>query len=154
MGLLAENIQITPTIRPATREDIAEMATLWMAMMREVYPERNPNPHWWIEDCIYEMDGGIYSAFIAEANGKIVGFTDAIFYKDASYGCLVGWSNHSYVFPEYRHGSLTSGLYKAMYEEGRSRGASLALFACTDDLAEFWKKHGYTKSENIMMGVV
>ena len=141
-------------IRKAVAADIDAMARLWLAMMHEVYPEHTPNAEWWREDRWAEMESGIYVAYVAEEEGALVGFTDALIYRDPPRGHIVAWSNHSYIIPEYRHGGLTRDLYGSIYVDFRSRGAKIVMFACTDKLAEFWKTHGYREIENVMMGEI
>lgn len=141
-------------IRKANHGDLAVMARMWFAMVREVYPDYEPNVEWWISDALELFDSPAYMAYVIEDEDRVIGFTDATVYRDPAQGKVVAWSNHSYVVPEYRHNEETKDLYQAIYAEARERGVDIAMFNCADKLVKFWEKHGYRKVENVMMGVV
>jgi len=130
-------------IRLGELKDIPEVSGLWLEMVAELAPDFKPNVKWWIELATNTMESGVYSMFVAEEFGCIVGFIDYFIFPEPSDGKVHMVGQHLFVYPEYRGMKVSEGLYRAAIKRGKSQGAEVRELCCFDSEKEMWEKKGY-----------
>jgi GNAT superfamily N-acetyltransferase len=136
------------TIRKGIEADIHKVSRLWVEMAKELRPDDTPIPEWWRAIAINMMRfNKEYYIFVADDNGKLVGFIDGIVVSEPSTGMIQGIGRHFYVKPEYRNNGIAWKLYIEICTQAKDRGAKAFTLSCLPDKVEFWKKRGFKTSE-------
>jgi N-acetylglutamate synthase-like GNAT family acetyltransferase len=141
-------------IRKATLSDIPDMGILWMKLMKEIYPDHNPNMEWWIQDRTNEMQCGIYCAFVVDDQMDIIGYADLQIYRSPVWGCMVALIPSAYILKGFRHKGISKKLYLSIKNEAISNDVQKIIFSCSDTLLDFWIKYGFQKTDNIMTDTI
>lgn len=108
-------------------------------MMDEVYPGRNPDIRYWV-NFISDLlrDCKEYFLYVAEEEGKIIGFTDFLIQYDPTFSCMVLNSFQTYVLPKYRNTGATRGLWKNLVTSAKSNNCPKIFFSTAPHLFEYW----------------
>lgn len=138
-------------VRRADHRDVWGVRKLWADLIREKYPDPNPNEKMWVEQThasMNQMQG--YRLYIAEMGGEIVGFSDGAVVMDAAINDKYVTGKHIYVKPEYRHSMVAVQLHKEIVKDGMGQGARIfRSFANEEDLPR-WIKSGYKPRERLI----
>jgi len=135
-------------IRQGTESDLNKIGRLWLEMVRELTPNYTPMLDWWKAITINLMrNNKEYYVFVADDNGKIVGFLDFLLLAEASTGKVQALGRHYYVKPEYRKTKIASEIYHESCEEAIKRGAKAFTLLCLPKGVRFWKKRGFKIDE-------
>ncbi len=138
-------------IRKAVEGDIHKVSHLWREMVSELNPEYTPMSEWWRSITLNMMrNHKEYCVFVAEDNGKLIGFIDFLLVSEPSIGGIQALGRHFYVKPEYRKPGVAFDLYCKSIEEIRKRGGKTVSLPCKPDSVHFWGKRGFKVSEILL----
>lgn len=136
-------------IRAGTREDIEQISRLWLQMIDEANLGNTPNVEWW-KNMFNNLIGmkDLYFILVAEFQGKIVGFIDAMFYPEPQDGKIHGMAQGFFILPEYRGTKAGPELYRHIYKIGHRMKVQVATFFCSDP--DYWIKKGYVEQKALL----
>ncbi len=143
-------IAVEEGIRIATKEDVPEVAQLWVQMVEELAPEFSPRVDWWEEMACNLLDGGIYEIVLYLMEDKIAGFMDYFIFPEPSTGKIHGVGQHLFILPEHRKSHVIRKLYKTAIKGAISRGAESLEFMCFMADLKKWEKKGYSPARVMM----
>ena len=118
-------MKISPTIRPARREDFANWKILWDGY-NAFYGREGPTalpPE--VTDAtwsrFFDAAEPVY-ALIAEASGRLVGLVHYIFHRSTNQIPLTCYLQDLFTAPDVRGGGVGRALIEAVYEQSRLAG--------------------------------
>ncbi|MFC0008137.1 GNAT family N-acetyltransferase [Micromonospora siamensis] len=131
-------------IRTAHPQDAAEVVALRALvhpyLLRGVESTRNMIAH--------PPPGEEWTAWVAEADGRVVGWASAYRNVETSESG-VGEISTLHVHPEHRRRGLGTGLLDAALGHLRAIGARRALTSCRPESLPFARRHGFTASREL-----
>jgi GNAT superfamily N-acetyltransferase len=139
-------------IRLATKNDLPDVWKLWLALIKETYPDESPSIEMIISDTLFLMNNNPnYSLIVAEEEGEIVGFVDGVVVADPVIGKMCGRGRHLYVKPSCRTQVIGVQLFRAQEEWGRkSRGIKAGKVNCIPEMVPLYEMLGYRTIEILM----
>lgn len=139
-------------IRLANKEDVQSVATLWLLLIEETYPEETPSVKEFFRQTFILMDHDPgYSMLVAENDdGSIIGFVDGMIYDDPLTGLVCGRGRHMYVLPQYRSTAAGIMLFRAQEQYGLERGVRVMKVNCIPSIVPLYEKLGYKPIEFLM----
>jgi GNAT superfamily N-acetyltransferase len=138
------------TIRFANKEDIPEIADLWLAMVLEEYPDNQPSKETWMRWCENLMNAEMSYISIAVVDNKIVGFVEVLKYLEPSDNKFHGVGQHLYVKPEYRKTLIAYYIWRKVYKKFREIGIDVCELFCSCEKTGFWEKKGFAPKRVLM----
>jgi len=126
-------------VRKGTAEDLAGVGSLWLSLIDEVFPGRNPDIHYWVNftsDLLANCPE--YSLFVAEEGGKIIGFTDFIIQYDPTFSKKILNSFQTYVLPPFRNTGATKALWSEVVSGAKANDCPTIFFSTAPKLYEYW----------------
>lgn len=127
-------------VRPGTINDLPSIGSLWLLMIDEVYKNRKPDIRYWINfvtELINTCDS--YSLYVAEVDGKIVGFTDFIIQYDPTFSCMILNSFQTYVLPAHRKSGITKELWSNLVQSAKTKDCPKIFLSTAPGLYGYWK---------------
>jgi GNAT superfamily N-acetyltransferase len=111
------------TIRKATVKDISAMALLWRALVLEENPDAKPDLYRWcrVQEDLFKNK--MYYVYVAEEDGKVVGFNNGLFLYDMETNQPYVEGGNFYVLPEYRKGPCGMRLHRNSLKVVKGLGA-------------------------------
>lgn len=137
-------------IRQATSKDILQVSLLWLKMVRELTPYNTPNIEWWKSREHYLMCMENYMMYVAEDDGKLIGFIDQMVCPEPSNSKIIGIGQTFYVLPEYRNSNVAGRLWKKFIRHFKEKGAQEIEVICADEQKPLWERHGFRFKYNYM----
>ncbi len=136
-------------IRPATADDLSEIAILWKQMVLEKRPSWFPDVNIWMLMAKQLMATDIYTLLVGVVDGKIVGFVDGMIFVEPSTGKKHGVGQHFYVIPDHR-GMIGGLLYKEIVYEAVKNNVEILEFFSFPEEVNSWFKRGYSIARCLM----
>ena len=137
-------------IRQANQKDIFKVSLLWLRMVRELAPELKPNVNWWRSHCERFIGSGDYFLYVAEIEGKMVGFIDFFMFAEpatSKYHCI---GQHFFVLFKHRKSNVAGRLYKKVLTESAKFGAQSWELFCFEKERPVWERHGFNLRRCLM----
>jgi GNAT superfamily N-acetyltransferase len=130
-------------IRRATRLDIPRIGVLWALWVRSQDPGASPDLEAFekYQEDIFNLPDFHY--FVAEVDGKVVGFVNDFVSRVPSTGKTMGMSEQLYVLPEYRNTGVGGLLFRRIRESAKESGAEVLALQCRPEKQVFWEKKGF-----------
>ena len=145
--------------RKAGKSDIDELVRIRSIFLEEYDRENHLNNKENVDKEVGEylqkfMDTEIFTGFVAEKNGEIVG-TSAIAFYDILPAALymngkLGYISNVFVFPEYRKQGIAKKLFELAVNEGFDRNCSKLTLHASKDGESVYKKFGFVKTATEM----
>lgn len=131
-------------VRKAEREDIPRISVLWALWVRSVDPENgNPDIDAFVDFQMRIMGLPEFHYFVAEVDGRMVGFVNGFIDVQPSTGKKIGCSEQLYVLPEFRGSQVGGMLFRRMVESANESGAEVLALQCRPEKKDFWEKKGF-----------
>lgn len=145
--------------RKAGKSDIDELVRIRSIFLeeydRENHLNNKENVNKEVEKYLQKfMDTEIFTGFVAEKDGEIVG-TSAIAFYDILPAALymngkLGYISNVFVFPEYRKQGIAKKLFELAVNEGLDRNCSKLTLHASKDGEPVYKKFGFVKTATEM----
>jgi hypothetical protein len=126
-------------IRLGATGDIHKVGRLWVDMIREIFPDRNPDITAWKSSTSSLFGMKNYQMWIVEDAGKILGFTDYIIQYDQTMSKLILNSFQTYVCPEHRKTGATKLLWTELVKVAKTNKCDKVLFSTSPNLQKYWE---------------
>ncbi len=145
--------------RKAGKSDIDELVRIRSIFLEEYDRENHLNNKENVDKEVEEylqkfMDTEIFTGFVAEKDGEIVG-TSAIAFYDILPAALymngkLGYISNVFVFPEYRKQGIAKKLFELAVNEGLDRNCSKLTLHASKDGEPVYEKFGFVKTTTEM----
>jgi GNAT superfamily N-acetyltransferase len=143
------------TIRPATTADIDTLTRLRVDFMREMKSMGDFDENVFVEATrrYFEekLPTGEYAAWVAEADGEIVGTSGAVFWqRPPTPKNMTGrdaYILNVYTLPEWRRKGIAGRLMQAVLDEAKAVGVGRVWLRATKDGEPLYRKLGFEPIE-------
>ena len=145
--------------RKAGKSDIDELVRIRSIFLEEYDRENHLNNKENVDKEVEKylqkfMDTEIFTGFVAEKDGEIVG-TSAIAFYDILPAALymngkLGYISNVFVFPEYRKQGIAKKLFELAVNEGLDRNCSKLTLHASKDGEPVYEKFGFVKTTTEM----
>jgi hypothetical protein len=126
-------------LRPGNEHDLHKVGRLWVDMMHEIFPEREPDLAAWKQNVQRFLLLKGYYLFVVEEGGKMIGFTDFIIQYDPTISKKVLNSFHTFVIKENRKSGATNLLWSEVVKGAKDNQCHLIMFSTTPNLQKYWE---------------
>jgi GNAT superfamily N-acetyltransferase len=151
---------MTISVRRATQEDARRLAELRMNFQREMGEEAETDQHSMLMEATYryfseKLPNDGFVAWIAEAEGEIIGTSGLIFYqRPPSEHDLLGKEAcilNMYTLPEWRGKGIASRLLQELLTYARQSGTRRIWLYATEDGKPVYEKAGFVAKKRKLL---
>ena len=111
------------SLRRATIKDLPDIVPLWSSLVMEENPKAHPNVKMWsdLQECLFTNNQ--YYCYVAEIDGRIIGFNNGLLLTDMETGNQYLEGGHFYVLPDHRKSMAGFKLHRNGMDVARATGA-------------------------------
>lgn len=137
-------------VKTGNKEDLRDLSELWVKMIKEIYPEWQPDVLTWIERNKILCDNDNYHiSYVKEAH-KIVGFMDGVVFYEPAIGKNVALAQHLYIKPDFRNTRAAYLLCIHMKRIAKDAHAEVIEINAMPYVVQAYLKMGFKKEQTVM----